>query len=122
MIVPRAEREGLVSFCPEEGLWSLDIELMCKASLADTKPIRMLRERLSVSKYHSDQFACFRLDCCRKAFCGTLARHYCPPLLGAYSLFRRKIAFMKRRCLFSCLLWGCKTAWLVWGRERSVGF
>ena len=46
MIVPRAEREGLVSFCPEEGLWSLDIELMCKASLADTKPIRMLREAL----------------------------------------------------------------------------
>jgi hypothetical protein len=43
MIVPSAEREGLVSFCPQEGLWSLDIELMCKASLADTKPIRMSR-------------------------------------------------------------------------------
>jgi DNA-binding transcriptional LysR family regulator len=46
MIVPRAERDGLVSFCVEDGLWSLDIELMCKASLADTKPIRMLREAL----------------------------------------------------------------------------
>ncbi|WP_336057133.1 LysR family transcriptional regulator [Nitratireductor sp. CH_MIT9313-5] len=46
MIVPRAEREGLVSFSPAEGLWSLDIELMCKASLANTKPIRMLHEAL----------------------------------------------------------------------------
>jgi hypothetical protein len=46
MIVPSAEREGLVKFCPEEGLWSLDIELMCKASLADTKPMRMFREAL----------------------------------------------------------------------------
>jgi hypothetical protein len=46
MIVPSAEREVLVSFCPQEGLWSLDIELMCKALLADTKPIRMSREAL----------------------------------------------------------------------------
>ncbi|MDF0599376.1 LysR family transcriptional regulator [Psychromarinibacter sp. C21-152] len=49
MIVPRAEREGLASFSPEDGLWSLEIELMCKASLANTRPVRVLRDALLAS-------------------------------------------------------------------------
>lgn len=46
IIVPRAERDGLVARSLQEKLWTLDIELMCKASLANTKPVRLLRNEL----------------------------------------------------------------------------
>ena len=47
IIVQRARREGLADYRLAGGLWELDIELMCKGSLASSKPIGLLRRLLS---------------------------------------------------------------------------
>ncbi|TNB48844.1 LysR family transcriptional regulator [Martelella lutilitoris] len=47
MIVPKAEREGLAARNMEGGLWTLDVELICKASLVSSKPISAFKEAFS---------------------------------------------------------------------------
>lgn len=50
MIIPRAVQDGLVAFTPEGGLWTLDIDLTCKKSLANSRPITLLRRALERAK------------------------------------------------------------------------
>ncbi|WP_319518480.1 LysR family transcriptional regulator [uncultured Martelella sp.] len=47
MIVPKAEKEGLAARTMEGGLWTLDVDLICKASLASSKPISAFRKAFS---------------------------------------------------------------------------
>ncbi|WEX12098.1 LysR family transcriptional regulator [Chelativorans sp. AA-79] len=49
MILPRARRESLDQLPVEEGLWQLDIDIMCKSSLMASQPIRTIREALLTS-------------------------------------------------------------------------
>lgn len=47
MIVARARREGLDAVGVSEGLWQLDIELICKTSLINSRPVVLLRQCLA---------------------------------------------------------------------------
>lgn len=46
MLLSRARREELDQLHTKEGLWQLDINLMCKLSLLSTRPVRMLKDAL----------------------------------------------------------------------------
>jgi DNA-binding transcriptional LysR family regulator len=43
LIVPKAQREGLVVLPLQGSLWSIHFDLMCKASFLDSRPARTLR-------------------------------------------------------------------------------
>jgi DNA-binding transcriptional LysR family regulator len=44
LIVPKAEREGLIVLPLERSLWPIDVDLMCKASFIESRPVRNIRE------------------------------------------------------------------------------
>jgi hypothetical protein len=58
LIVPKAEREGLVVLTLDRALWSIDVDLMCKASFIESRPIKNIRESVlscsAASKEHCD--------------------------------------------------------------------
>ncbi|PDS35049.1 LysR family transcriptional regulator [Rhizobium anhuiense] len=57
MIVTRARRDELASFLPDGGLWPLDIDLMCKSSLINSRPISLLRHSLVAVSAQLGSFA-----------------------------------------------------------------
>lgn len=46
MILPRAQQEGLESLPVKHDLWSIEIALMCKGSLVNSRPVSTIREAL----------------------------------------------------------------------------
>jgi DNA-binding transcriptional LysR family regulator len=46
MVLPRAQREGLARLPVEHELWHIDIELMCKISLFESRPVTAIRRAL----------------------------------------------------------------------------
>ncbi|MBN9075912.1 MAG: LysR family transcriptional regulator [Rhizobiales bacterium] len=44
LIVPKAEREGLIVLPLNRALWPIDVDLMCKASFIGSRPVRSIRE------------------------------------------------------------------------------
>lgn len=46
MVLPRAQREGLAWLPVEHELWHIDIELMCKVSLFESRPVTAIRTAL----------------------------------------------------------------------------
>lgn len=58
LIVPKAEREGLVVLPLDRALWSIDVDLMCKASFIESRPIKNIRESVlscsTANKGHRD--------------------------------------------------------------------
>lgn len=47
MILPRARKDGLLQVALRDGLWSLDIGMICKATLVTSRPVRALRQILA---------------------------------------------------------------------------
>jgi DNA-binding transcriptional LysR family regulator len=54
LILPRARREGLEQLPLKHDLWEIDTELMCKASLAASRPVKAIRDAL-MARAVSDQ-------------------------------------------------------------------
>jgi DNA-binding transcriptional LysR family regulator len=56
LIVPKAEREGLVVLPLNRKLWPIDVDLMCKDSFIESRPIKSIRESVlscsAASKEH----------------------------------------------------------------------